>query len=371
MFILFDASIIQDLENQDGQYKSDLIQLLNETIICMYHKNHYVSTTSSFVAQTIRDFALSNDEKKVALAFDYIYRKYTILNSIIEHLNYVVLIGKFDNDWNFSEKKLRVNYKYAMKQHFWDETFLIPENIEDDRYLLKIIDYEKSKQIPFQHISYKFRKEQGGGGKNIKQVFLSRLQEHAFVLSILDTDKKSPRDDYGATAKCFEDDSFIHQYKDIFYYIPNIHEIENLFSSDVFMELSSYNERTRNTIKRIESKSISDADVFRAYLDIKKGYTYKKIDKNEYLKELLEVDFSSVSCSNGVCPCSENSCDKIFLEGASQSYLTDIFSNPNFDSKFNSAVVLLIPKIKDEWEKIFLIFITTCCSNTEKITGVN
>lgn len=371
MFILFDVSLIQDLENQDGQYKNDLIHLLNETTISMYHRNHYVSTITSNVAQSLRDFALSNGEEKIALAFDYIYRKYTIINSIIEHLNYVVLIGKFDNEWEFSENKLKVNYKFAMEQHFWDETFLMPENIDDDKYLLKIVDYEKSKSTPFQHISYKFRQEQGGGGKNIKQVFLTRLQEHAFVLSILDTDKKSPNDVYGATAKCFEDDSVIHQYKDIFYYIPNIHEIENLFSSDVFMELSSYNARTRNIIKVIESKSISDADVFRAFLDIKKGYTYKKIDKNEYLKELLEIDFSSVSCSKGICPCSDSSCDKIFLEGASQSYLPDIFSNPNFDSKFDSAVVLLIPKIKMEWEKIFLIFMTTCCNNVEKITGVN
>ncbi len=369
MFILFDASIIQDLENQDGQYKNDLIRLLNETTICMYHRNHYVSAISSDVAKSLRDFALSNDEKKIALAFDYIYRNYTILNSIIEHLNYFVLIGRFDNDWEFSENKLRVNYIFAMEQHFWDETFLIPENIEDNKYLLKIVDYEKSKYLPFQHISYKFRQEQGGGGKNIKQVFLTRLQEHAFVLSILDTDKKSPSDVYGETAKCFEDDSVIHQYKDIFYYIPNIHEIENLFSSDGFMMLSSYNGNTRNKIKEIENKPVSDADVFRAFLDVKNGYTYKKIHETDYLKKLFEADISTVTCSKGTCPC-DKSCERIILQGI-KKYLSDIFSNQCFESTFESSVDMLIPSIKEEWEQIFKIFITTCCCNSDKITGVN
>ncbi len=371
MFILFDSSLSENLESQDIQYKNELMVLLRESTNAIYHKNHYVSTVRSAVAQTFARFSRERQENTIANAFDYIYRNYSILNSIINYLNYVVIIGKYEKEWEFEDKKLKIHYKYALSQHFWDETFLIPENIDDDRYIKTIVDYEKSKRSTFNNISYKYRGEQGGGGKNIKQVFNTRLEEHAFVLAFLDTDKKAPCDKFGATANFFETDTNLVKYKKIFYYIPDVHEIENLFSSSGFMELSKYSQRTRNKINEIERKSLPNANLFRAFLDIKKGYTYAKVSNNDYLNHLLELDYSSVNCSYGNCPCANKKCDKIAFDGASPSYLSDVFSNSSFSDNLNSSVEMLIPEIKKEWENIFLIFITACCCNSDKITGVN
>ena len=371
MFILFDASLIQDLENQDEQYKNDLMVLLRDATNAICHKNHYISTMQSVVAQKLSQFALGKQERTIANAFDYIYRNYSIINSIVNSLNYIVIIGKYEEEFEFLERQIKINYTYALEQHFWDETFLIPENIDDDKYIKKIVDYEKQKIPELCNIDYCYRKEQGGGNNNINQTFLARLNEHSFVLAILDTDKRSPDSEFGSTAKNFESDEDIIKYKNYFYYIPNIHEIENLFSSDGFMELSQYSDVARNKIREIEMLPIPFSGLFRAFLDIKKGYTYKTLD-NDYLRNLFEVDYSLISCARGSCPCKEKGCDKDkLLESGERSYLRDIFNNPKLDEKFDFAVNNLIPEIKSEWERIFRIFITACSRNDEKIIGVN
>lgn len=371
MFISFDTSLVHDFENQDEQYKNDLMILLRDATNAICHKNHYVSTMQSIVAQTLSQFALEKQERTIANAFDYIYRNYSIINSIVNSLNYIVIIGKYENEFELLERQIKINYTYAMEQHFWDETFLIPENIDDDLYIKKIVDYEKQKIPEMSNIDYCYRKEQGGGNNNINQTFFARLNEHSFVLAFLDTDKRSPDSEFGSTAKNFESDENIIKFKDFFYYIPNIHEIENLFSSDGFMELSQYTYETRNKIKEIESREIPFSNLFRAFLDIKKGYTYKTLD-NDYLKSLFAINYSSINCERGLCPCQEKGCEKNkVLEAGERTYLKDIFNNSHFEDKFDFAASTLIPEIKSEWNKIFRIFITACSRNSEKIIGVN
>lgn len=371
MFILFDTSLVNDFENQDEQYKNDLMILLRNATNAICHKNHYISTVQSSVAQMFSQFALDNQERTIANAFNYIYRNYSTLNSIVESLNYVVIVGKYGKRIELLDKRIKINYTYALKQHFWDETFLIPENLDDDIYIKRIVDYEKQKITELSNIDYCYRKEQGGGNNNINQTFIARLNEHSFVLAFLDTDKRSPDSNFGSTATNFEADENIIKYKNFFYYIPNIHEIENLFSSDIFMELSKYSDDARNKIKEIETMDIPFSNLFRAFIDIKKGYTYKTLN-NDYLKSLFEIDYSSVICERGSCPCREKGCSKAkLLEGGDSTFLEDIFANSNFDEKFDSAAASLIPEIRLEWENIFRIFITACSRNDEKIIGVN
>lgn len=371
MFILFDTSLVSDFENQDEQFKNDLMILLRDATNSICHKNHYISTIHSSVAVIFSQFALNNQERTIANAFDYIYRNFSILNSIINSLNYIVIIGKYEKQFELLENQIRINYTYALEQHFWDETFLIPENLDDDIYIKKIVDYEKQRIPELSNIGYCYRKDQGGGHNNINQTFLARLNEHSFVLAFLDTDKRCPDSEFGSTAKDFEADENIIKYKNFFYYMPNVHEIENLFSSDLFMELSHYSDETRNRISEIENKTIPFSNLFRAFIDIKKGYTYKTLN-NDYLKSLFEIDYSSVICERGSCPCREKGCSKAkLLEGGDSTFLEDIFANSNFDEKFDFAAASLIPEIRLEWENIFRIFITACSRNDEKIIGVN
>ena len=374
MFIMFDSSLIENLSTQSDQYKNELLDLLRDATNSMCHKNHYVSTVKSSVAKDFVDFAKKKNENTIANAFQYIYEKFSILNSVRDNLNYVVSIGIYEKDFEIINKIIRINYSYALKQHFWDETSLVLENIDDDKYIKSIVDYEKNKPFiqEMKNIEYKYRKEQGGGNININQTFLARLKEHSFILAFLDTDKKYPNDKYGPTANNFELDNTIIKYKNIFYYIPNVHEIENLFSSDGFMELSNYTIGARNKIKELEGKNIKDSNLFRAFLDIKKGYTYKTLD-NEYLKDLFEIHNITLECDKyPPSPCPEKGCNKPkLLEAGKRTYLSDIFNNSELSDKFDSAASSLIPEIRTEWEKICKIFITSCCCNSDKVIGVN
>lgn len=374
MFIMFDSSLTEKLSTQSEQYRNELLALLRDATNSICHKNHYISTINSSVAKDFVNFATEKQEKTIANAFQYIYEKFSILNSVKENLNYVVSIGIYENSFEILSNVIKINYKYALRQHFWDETSLVLENIDDDKYIKSIVDYEKNKPFiqEMKNIEYKYRKEQGGGNNNINQTFLARLAEHSFILAFLDTDKKYPNDKYGSTANNFELDNTIIKYKNIFYYIPNVHEIENLFSSDGFMKLSKYTIETRNKIKELERKNITDSNLFRAFLDIKKGYTYKTLD-NEYLKELFEIQNITPDCDKyPPCPCLGKGCNKPkLLEAGERTYLSDIFNNSELSDKFDSAASSLIPEIRTEWEKIYKIFITSCCCNSDKIIGVN
>ena len=373
MFIMFDSSLTENLSKQTEQYENELLALLRDATNSICHKNHYISTISSSVAKDFVNFATEKQEKTIANAFQYIYDKFAIVNSVKENLNYVVSIGIYENAFEVVSNVIKINYKYALGQHFWDETSLVLENIDDDKYIKSIVDYGKKKPFiqEMANIEYKYRKEQGGGNININQTFLARLADHSFILAFLDTDMKCPNDEYGSTAKNFESDSTIAKYRDIFYYIPKVHEIENLFSSDVFMELSKYTPSTRKKIEELENKNITDSNLFRAFLDIKKGYTYKTLN-NEYLKNLFEIrNYTPVCEKNPPCPCSEKGCSHKLLEAGERTYLSDIFNNSDLSDKFDSAASSLIPEIETEWKNIYKIFITSCCCNSDKIIGVN
>ena len=371
MFIIFDASLVENLSNQPDSYRKDLLIILNKAADSMHDKNHYVTTINSDVAFKLYKLSKENDYALSANAFFYIYNNFSVINSLKEHLLYTVIIGKFSKDFEYIENTIRINYLIAKNRHFWDETTLIPEYSEDNVYFEKIIDYEKKKHINFLNVQHKYLKGQGGGHGNINNSFLNCIKQFQFVITILDTDKNSPDDNLGSTAKDFENDLEIFKYKNIFYYIPDIHEIENLFSSDGFLKLGMFKDDVINKIRRAESSSVKDANNFRAFLDIKNGYTVKDITDNPYLSSIFPIDYSTIKCPNLPCACTKKGCCKNELEGGTRTFLKNVFNNSLFQKEFNDSVDGLILKIKEEWFSIFKYLITTCCCNSEKIIGVN
>lgn len=371
MFIIFDTSIVENLSTQPESYRKDLLIILNKAADSMHDKNHFITTSNSNVAFQLYKFSKENDYALSANAFYYVYNKFSTINSLKEHLLYTVLIGKFDYDFEFSENTIRINYLIAKKRHFWDETTLIPEYSEDNIYFEKIIDYEKKIHPQFLNVQHKYLKGQGGGHGNINNSFLNCIRQFQFVITILDTDKNSPEDNLGSTAKDFEKNQDIYKYKNLFYYIPDIHEIENLFSSDGFLKLGMYKENVIEKIRKAESRDVKDANIFRAFLDIKNGYTVKDIKKNTYLSSILPIDDTTIRCSKKPCICDKKGCDINKLEGGTRIFLRNVFDNSLFEQNFNDSVEGLISKIKEEWFYIFNYLITTCCCNSEKITGVN
>lgn len=370
MFIIFDTTIVEDLFNQPDAYKNDILIIINKAADSMHDRNHYVTTINSDVAFQLYKFAKENDYALPANAFFYVYNNFSTINSLKDHFLYTVIIGKFEKDFEYIGNTIKINYLLAKNRHFWDETTLIPEYSEDNKYFEKIIEYEKQTYTQFSSVHHKYLKGQGGGHGNINSSFLNCIKQYQFVITILDTDKKSPDDDLGSTAEDFENNISIYKYKNIFYYIPDIHEIENLFSSDGFLRLGNYQSETIEKIKNAESVNIINANNFRAFLDIKKGYNIKKIKQNAYLSSIFPIDENDINCPNLPCVCSKD-CPKIELKAGTRKYLENIFNNPLFEQEFNNSANDLIPKIKDEWFNIFKYLITTCCCNFEKITGVN
>lgn len=371
MFIIFESSITDNLENQSDEFKNELLFILNKAADSLHDKNHYISTQTSNTALILSRFSEENNYSLPANAFFHIYNNFSIINSVQNNLLYYVSIGKYENPLTLDKNVIKVNYSVAKNRHFWDETTLIPEYSEDDKYFKAIMDYEKKHISKYSDIDYTYIKEQGGGHGNINQSFKNCISASKFVITILDTDKDAPDDELGSTAKDFEADNEIYRFKDYFYYIPDIHEIENLFSSNGFLKLGNYDDNTIKKINNIEMMEVPEAENFRAYFDIKEGYTVKEIVNNTYLSRLFDITKNISLCANFPCPCHDKGCCKNVLKSGTRIYLRNVFNNTSFNDEFDKNANELIPKIKKEWFNIFQYILTACCRYNRKIAGVS
>ena len=109
MFIMFDSSLIENLSTQSDQYKNELLALLRDATNSICHKNHYISTISSSVAKDFVNFATEKQEKTIANAFQYIYDKFSIVNSVRDNLNYIISIGIYEKDFEIIKNDLSID----------------------------------------------------------------------------------------------------------------------------------------------------------------------------------------------------------------------------------------------------------------------
>lgn len=371
MFFEFSSNINAVITSSDENKKAILLRVLSNITDSARKKRHYISCENSDISIALCRFCQENGKNTEALLFNHISEKFSMIACVKYELKFYISIGDYQKNISFNGNQIQIDYKSADNEFFFERPFLIPETLLDKQYFDAIAEYVQNitKNPILLNIKYKFRKEHGGGGQTYN-VFVERLNEHSPVLVILDSDKKSPSSEIGGTANVFIQDHNIVQYKDYYFIILNVHEMENLYSSEFFLKKAGYPKKSYEKLREFDSVS-SNA---RLFYDIKMGINYKQYLNNPY-NQTLYGDFDKNSkCTKDCTSCSVKKCNVNILQGDTH-FLENLFKNMNYSNSFNqdinSGYSGLIQPIKDEWYKIFVYMATVGCYYNETITGVN
>lgn len=355
-------------------------KILYQAVLAVQEGKHCVNIESEECAIAI----VQNIQNKIVRNFFYyIYENYsTYLPGFKEKLsNYI----RIDICSTVIEKKelsknkyiTVVNQELAEKTTFWQSVCFLPENIRDYRFFSRIACFKKEGN--YDKIKFAFTREQGQGSRAI-DTYNCRCSENKFIFALLDNDISKPGENIkiNSTAWKFKNSPYnTSPYG--FFYILNIHELENLFSSKPFIAV--VNEHMAEELEKYEKKS-SDVKI---YYDFKLGFSYKDLEINNYMQQFdLNKKSPCVNhIKNGVCP--NRKCQVRVLDGLGSNYLERLFGeDPNFTEKIcdieycikNESADLfakgyneLIDPIKKEWDRIYSYFLTYFCSYTVNIAG--
>lgn len=381
MYIEIENSIGKLLEKneleKDSKLVENIIGLLSLSVHSGKSGRHCINTESEDCAYKIFKFGEKKHRTEIACFYRYIYDNYsTYLTSLKSSVDEIVLITTEVSGVERKEKgekiSIYVGIETASNMNFWDNPLFLPENIVDCRYFVRIACYLKQKERLYDKIKFCFDPGQGAGGRTI-DTFVRNCKENKFIFAILDNDVDSPafaiRDH--STAKSFMDFDK-SPYPKAEYRILNVHEMENLFSSDVFM---CYVDRRKG--ERIKELVKKDKDVM-IYYNMKEGYSYGTIESNNYIRKVIPSKYIKC-CSKHTTDSKCKNARKCQIEvspGFGKHYMTQLFGTDEmedlkkiedvvrqeFSEKFKEAPEHLNPKIYLEWGKIYKSFLTFFCS---------
>ena len=371
MYIEIDDSIADILShwmNDHNSVRDDILTNIDDILTSsektLRDGTHCVKTKDSRCAKIISLYAKEKLTPKISNIFSSMYSKYsTYLGGLKKQLEMYVNIGNWEEKIKKEDSVIYVTIAFAARQEFWNRPYFMPENIDDDKYISWIVDYTKKDRTVYKDIKYTYETAHGGGTTAL-DVFVKKIKEDRFIFALIDSDKKSESGQFGKTAQKFEaKKNEFTAYPNGMYYILQVHEIENLFSSTPFLKLAKSNTKTVYLLDQA-------SDDVRRFFDIKKGYTYRSYSNNNYISDKIRCD--ATPCENhkieGKCS-SEKQCGKIVIEGWGSDYLKKLFTDENIHKDdFLSAPKKLDAEIRKEWEIITKKFLTFFCALPYKIS---
>lgn len=365
----------------DRKKREQIENILFQSVLAMEQGHHCVNTQSDKCALLI---CKNTENPKVKRIYHYIYQHYsTYLAGFKNRLTNYVRIELVSNEISRSaigEDKCVtiVNLNFAERTSFWQSVAFLPENIRDYRFFTRIACYKKD--AIYKAIRYSFVREQGQGSRAI-DTYECRCSEKRFIFALIDNDISAPNT--GIKKDSTADKFLKSKYKNApngFVHILNVHELENLFSSNAF--ISKVN---GNVAKKIESYGKIDPNVT-IYYDMKEGFSFKKIMQNAYMRQFASEPIQPCALHLKEGKCLNKKCGKSILPGLGSDYLEKLFGDdPNFtedvesiDNKtqqefsavFKDAFNELIDPIKKEWENIYVNFLTYFCSYPLLISAI-
>lgn len=260
---------------------------------------------------------------------------------------------------------IRVGLDVASNQEFWKPTSLLLESASDHPYF-NFIFSNKLKGLP-----YAFEVKQGGGGAINKEI--TRLvKNESFLLCIVDSDRISPSCSIGPTASkvktAFDELQRQSLTNLASYYVFDCHELENLFSFDVFLEsLANINAQYKKCLMRIKGVETDPTyHEMRKYFDFKKGFLYKKTKDNAYIQSAFAPSpFFCNQYNVNICRECEN-CNHQIVEGCGSNMLNLLFGNTGIGNQnflLPDEVFLTDPSgVSEEWARISDLVFKWCCS---------
>lgn len=330
---------------------------------------HCIKTASRGCAQKITDFLKQQSQK---VFFNHINSKFsTYLAGIKDLVKPYIVIEKTNKKIDRRDEKIIVNTEFASRGEFWSTVGFLPENINDWRYFLRIAYYEKIKDSNLNCIDFSLTPEQGSGGRTI-DTYKLRCREEKFIVAILDSDCSYPKQQYipKSNAEQFSKLNPVN-FPTGTAVILDVHEIENLFSSDIFLSNANVNNANKFIGYNLPLE-------IRQFYDFKTGFAYNRLFNNPYMnKKLVDSGIIMKLCGNLLACLKKNkNCSCVVVEGMGKDYLIDLFG-PNinetredilkavktdFENRLKNAPENLIDPIKNEWLRIYKVFLTWFCS---------
>lgn len=371
MYIEIDDSIADILShwmNDHNSVRDDILTNIDDILTSsektLRDGNHCVKTKGSRCAKIISLYAKEKLTPKISNIFSSMYSKYSsYLGGLKKQLEMYVNIGNWEEKIKKEDSVIYVNIAFAARQEFWNRPYFMPENIDDDKYISWIVDYTKKDRTVYKDIKYTYETAHGGGTTAL-DVFVKKIKEDRFIFALVDSDKKSESGTLGGTAQKFDArKNEFTAYPNGMYYILQVHEIENLFSSTPFLKLVKSSHSTIELLDKAPSE-------VRRFFDIKNGYTYRSFSDNEYVGS--KITYKPMPCvkhdTDQMCS-GKKKCGKIVIEGWGSDYLKNLFDDKNIhEEDFLSAPEKLDSKIREEWEIITKKFLTFFCALPYKIS---
>lgn len=373
MYIEIGDSIGTSLQlgSNDRKTLDEIESILTYASFTSREGKHCIKTASRACAQKITDY-LQTQSGYQKIFFSYINSHFsTYLAGIKNLVKPYIVVEKTNKKIERLEDKIIVNTEFASRCDFWNSVNFLPENIIDWRYFLRIAYYEKMQQSILKNIDFSLTPEQGSGGRTI-DTYKFRCNEGKFILAILDSDCSYPNQPYIPKSNA---DQFNKLDPTIYptgtNVILDVHEIENLFSSDIFLSNGNKNNANKFIGYNLPPE-------IRQFYDFKTGFAYNRLFKNSYMnKKIIDSGITIKLCRNLLeCLKKNKNCSCVVVEGMGNDYLIKLFGcninetkkdisnavKSDFENRLMGAPEDLIDPIKKEWQRIYRAFLTWFCS---------
>lgn len=357
MFIEYSRAAIEKTEH-DILKKS-----LVHSCTAMRDRNHVVCTENRYVADRI--CTIMKNDQQIPYFYDKLSECFSQIAAIKNEVDVFVRIvpGKT------SPRKTTLNGKQmisigiegTLDKYFWRETIFVTEN-PSDHNAYKIICEENNHH----GICIEFD-PQNGGGSTTSAVVLDLAKKHRPILCAIDSDRSFPGANVGPTAE-----HTISALKDIVLchvFVIESLEIENLFLTEEIVRcldnghLSSDHERIISSLKAAQC---IDEKVWFFY-DVKKGFSYKKIKRNQYLLDAFAGNIQS--CKKDMSKCDCKPCDNIVIENFGGDYLINVLKCDRVTSKIHVLYSQFPQYMQDEWIRVAKTILSWCCAYQLNVLG--
>jgi len=259
--------------------------------MAMMEGKHIVSTCNVNLAQQIVNLTIQSDQS-IARTFNKLKESFTQIASIKKNICIYICICTGNTISAHKEANIeiiRVGIEQTLYGDFWHETSLILENFQDEkpyRILYKACNTYRI-EVKWDAVL--------GGGTTTADVVQKNVDQRKILLCIADGDVHSPHDDIGATARKIVQ-------KAAGYYLgrvitTNCIEVENLFFDYAILRHFNYDSDVKNQriLDCLKQAQALEKGICR-YYDVKKGYRYKDIKDNEYLRNAFSMSIGT--CEN-------------------------------------------------------------------------
>lgn len=308
---------------------------------------------------------------KLTLRSRSIYKKLMLrwvqLGSLYELVKIRVIVGRYEAiDFFSQEDKDYIKLPFSLV----DMNFLIPTTLmledtnDEDIYRLILNWYLIVKHsIGDASSIYSYRLQSGGGIRTAAN--FKHFLDHNFnlILCVLDTDRKYPGDNLGATAEKASEIEFNPLGRLL---VLDVHERENLIPYSVYEKIHNDHGVADGQLRQsflFLSHIRENFDAFR-YLDIKSGFVCKsfnsaeKIGMKNYWAPILDE-----LLSNGH-NCKGASCDNVLFRSFPKQYLPPVIAA----MKNNPQGVSVCDGLARQWVDIAQEIFGWCISNKKSIT---